>query len=355
MIAVAAGPPTASTWGEWDRPFEMLQPACQWAGSRGNEKSGRRVRHLAAGFLWYSATSPAFRFREPDDLDARCVAAALDSDVPDWPQRWPLFARKWLKLADPHYLRVPVGISLAERADTLPLAIGHLYRSRGWSGLDGTLYWCARHHPALKGRIVPVNWSHPELAALVRDVYPEPHWTAGLPWIHAERVAPWLTDTVVVLARQMWDAREYSAAPILADALQDAGCDAADLLEHFRNPNQPHCRGCWGLELVLRGRPWEPTCRVRVPATDGRGNYLTRCNAVVGRPGTYDVCYRRAGSTMVSSLYADTSWLDKYYPNWQMYARTDPPPNDEVSRGTTEPARAATGDTEGADEETETQ
>jgi hypothetical protein len=33
----------------------------------------------------------------------------------------------------------------------------------------------------------------------------------------------WRTDTAVSLARQMYDARDFSAMPILADALQDAG------------------------------------------------------------------------------------------------------------------------------------
>ncbi|MBP3960507.1 hypothetical protein J8F10_35225 [Gemmata sp. G18] len=38
--------------------------------------------------------------------------------------------------------------------------------------------------------------------------------------------------------------------PILADALQDAGCDSADVLEHVRGPG-PHVRGCWVVDLVL--------------------------------------------------------------------------------------------------------
>lgn len=61
----------------------------------------------------------------------------------------------------------------------------------------------------------------------------------------------WRTDTAHTLARQMYDAREFSAAPILADALQDAGCDSDDLLNHLREPNAMHVRGCWALDLVL--------------------------------------------------------------------------------------------------------
>jgi len=64
-------------------------------------------------------------------------------------------------------------------------------------------------------------------------------------------VAPsWLTSTVVALARQIYDSRDFSAMPILADALQDAGCDNEAILDHCRGPG-PHVRGCWVVDLLL--------------------------------------------------------------------------------------------------------
>ncbi len=60
----------------------------------------------------------------------------------------------------------------------------------------------------------------------------------------------WRTSTAVALAAQMYDARDFGAMPILADALQDAGCDSADVLDHCRGPG-PHVRGCWVVDLVL--------------------------------------------------------------------------------------------------------
>jgi hypothetical protein len=60
----------------------------------------------------------------------------------------------------------------------------------------------------------------------------------------------WRTDTAVALARTVYEARDFSAMPILADALQDAGCDSADILDHCRGPG-PHVRGCWVVDLVL--------------------------------------------------------------------------------------------------------
>jgi hypothetical protein len=60
----------------------------------------------------------------------------------------------------------------------------------------------------------------------------------------------WRTDTALSLARQMYDSRDFSAMPILADALQDAGCDSEDILSHCRGDG-PHVRGCWVVDLVL--------------------------------------------------------------------------------------------------------
>jgi hypothetical protein len=61
----------------------------------------------------------------------------------------------------------------------------------------------------------------------------------------------WRTDTAVALARQMYESREFGAMPILADALQDAGCEDEHILNHCRDANATHVRGCWVVDLVL--------------------------------------------------------------------------------------------------------
>ena len=60
----------------------------------------------------------------------------------------------------------------------------------------------------------------------------------------------WRTATAVGLAERMYDSRDFSAMPILADALEDAGCDHPDVLAHCRGDG-PHVRGCWVVDLVL--------------------------------------------------------------------------------------------------------
>jgi hypothetical protein len=41
--------------------------------------------------------------------------------------------------------------------------------------------------------------------------------------------------------------------PILADALEDAGCDNEEIIAHCRSDG-PHVRGCWVVDLIL-GKP----------------------------------------------------------------------------------------------------
>ncbi|MBM3983945.1 MAG: hypothetical protein FJ304_27485 [Planctomycetes bacterium] len=74
--------------------------------------------------------------------------------------------------------------------------------------------------------------------------------TLGNPFRPVAFSSDWRTDTAIALARTMYDAREFGAMPILADALQDAGCDNDDILNHCRGTG-PHVRGCWVCDLVL--------------------------------------------------------------------------------------------------------
>ena len=64
----------------------------------------------------------------------------------------------------------------------------------------------------------------------------------------------WLTSDVVAMARGMYETRDFSAMPILADALQDAGCEQAGILDHCRDPHAMHVRGCWVADLLLGKR-----------------------------------------------------------------------------------------------------
>lgn len=63
----------------------------------------------------------------------------------------------------------------------------------------------------------------------------------------------WRTDTVRLVAREIYRRRAFDQLPILADALQDAGCDDEAVLSHCRDPNSVHVRGCWVVDLAMGG------------------------------------------------------------------------------------------------------
>jgi hypothetical protein len=108
--------------------------------------------------------------------------------------------------------------------DNYPCGIGSI-----WDNVD----WARKKDKA----------EYPPLGGLVRDIF-------GNPFRPVAADPPWLTPTVVSLARQMYGSGDFSAMPILADALQDAGCDDADVLSHCQGPG-PHVKGCWVVDAVL--------------------------------------------------------------------------------------------------------
>jgi hypothetical protein len=60
----------------------------------------------------------------------------------------------------------------------------------------------------------------------------------------------WRSETAVALATAIYAERAFDRLPILADALEEAGCDHADSLAHCRGSG-PHARGCWVVDEVL--------------------------------------------------------------------------------------------------------
>ena len=68
---------------------------------------------------------------------------------------------------------------------------------------------------------------------------------------HSATIAPtWLTSTVIFIAHAIYEKRAFDRMPILADALEETGCDQPDILAHCRQPGD-HVRGCWIVDLIL--------------------------------------------------------------------------------------------------------
>jgi hypothetical protein len=62
---------------------------------------------------------------------------------------------------------------------------------------------------------------------------------------------PWERGSVAELAQTIYDKRAFERLPVLADALEEAGCHDKVLLQHCRQQGQVHVRGCWLLDLLL--------------------------------------------------------------------------------------------------------
>jgi hypothetical protein len=60
----------------------------------------------------------------------------------------------------------------------------------------------------------------------------------------------WRSRTVVNLTESIYRERAFNRLPILADALEAAGCTDTAVLAHCRQPGE-HVRGCWVVDLVL--------------------------------------------------------------------------------------------------------
>ncbi len=98
-------------------------------------------------------------------------------------------------------------------------------------------------HPA------PREKHAPRLARLLREVF------GPLPFREVAAEPGWFTSDVVALAEGIYEERAFDRLPILTDALQDAGCENEEVLQHCRVEGWEHVRGCWVVDLLL-GRPW---------------------------------------------------------------------------------------------------
>jgi hypothetical protein len=94
------------------------------------------------------------------------------------------------------------------------------------------------------------TWDNESYAqgALLRDVVNPFH----APALEAALLR-WQDGTIPGLAQAIYDERAFDRLPILADALEEAGCTDRVLLDHCRGPG-PHVRGCWAVDAIL-GKP----------------------------------------------------------------------------------------------------
>ncbi|QEL15886.1 hypothetical protein [Limnoglobus roseus] len=93
------------------------------------------------------------------------------------------------------------------------------------------------------GGVIPQKIAGRYICNLFRDIF-------GNPFRPVTFSPSWLTPTTVAIAEAIYADRAFDRVPILADALQDAGCEEEAILAHCRGDGV-HVRGCWVVDGVL--------------------------------------------------------------------------------------------------------
>jgi hypothetical protein len=84
-------------------------------------------------------------------------------------------------------------------------------------------------------------------AAILRDLFGNPF----RPITFDPALLTWHGGLLVSMAQRMYDSRDFSDMPVLADALEEAGCQDQDILGHCRQQGGVHARGCWVVDSLL--------------------------------------------------------------------------------------------------------
>lgn len=109
-----------------------------------------------------------------------------------------------------------------------------------WGGIAHLIYYAFNAKSPIFGNI-PAELHCPDL---IRDLFGNPFREV---WFDPR----WRTTTVCDLAHSIEKTGDFSRLPVLADALEEAGCTNDGVLEHLRTA-QTHVPGCWVLEGLLR-------------------------------------------------------------------------------------------------------
>lgn len=238
---------TEAEWLAWSRPKRMfgfllgtdyprVQDRDSFPDCKGSDRKLRlfacacyhRVRHLLPHALAQDAVEVAERFADgtatPEDLqqaEAR-VWGPLDAMEAQW-----------------RASRGAERAALAPTHEALALALQCV-----WASAPKAAYYASSN--AYLACAVNQAAEERAQADLLRCIFGALFHPSPL----APVVLAWNDGTVVKLAQGIYQERAFDRMPILADALEDAGCDDAVLVGHCRSAT-PHARGCWVVDVIL--------------------------------------------------------------------------------------------------------
>ena len=244
-------PETAQfTPDEWDRSAEARRMLD--AAFRSGTFSSRKQLLYCAGVARLNADAE-FRpildelelFADRADLPGLCAGERLYDQTQSWRRDSDVFPGTPIagRMAD---MVQAAGSILARRiAERIPQGDEYFEGYPGFTVEEANLSAVMGHvYGASIWEQRPGAVPQPQLwADLLRDLL-------GNPFRPVTCDSAWKTDTVIALARGMYDSRDFSPMPILADALQDAGCNNDEILSHSRE-GRNHARGCWLVDLLL--------------------------------------------------------------------------------------------------------
>jgi hypothetical protein len=204
-----------------ERLTTAIETMERYADGEASDSDRDQARQLAQNAVYYASESLSeATYHRTDFSEAECAfEAAQAARIVCLPgDQW-----RTLPLHDPDGVRSAYGLAQIAR-----VAAGWTARTRGGAASD---------------RQAVIDAEQAAQANLLRCV-------AGNPF-HAVRAEPdWRTAPVVGIAEAIYAERAFDRLPILADALEDAGCADADVLTHCR-AHPEHARGCWVVDMVL--------------------------------------------------------------------------------------------------------
>jgi hypothetical protein len=126
-------------------------------------------------------------------------------------------------------------------------AVQHLAHANSPEGAARVAFWATHGVAMLAGNMAAWGAERAAQCRFLRCVF-------GNPFRPAPVVDPawlsWQGGLVATLAGSIYDLRCFVEMPLLALALEQAGCADEDLLAHLRDPGE-HVKGCWCLDLLL--------------------------------------------------------------------------------------------------------
>lgn len=205
---------TPTEWQSSDNPYAMLRVL-------GDRLTFRKYRLLRCGFC---------RANIEELVDERSVRAVVVAEQ---------YADGLTSEAECGRAREAAGQAIGRWRDE-PDQRKKLFAGVALSCLDPELSPFGRGYHVFKEYLE--SNPDPDTCHMIRDLFN--------PFLSGPATPSWLTSTVISLARQMYDQRDFATLPILADALQDVGCEDVAILDHCRG-QRAHQRGCWVVDLVL--------------------------------------------------------------------------------------------------------